>query len=274
MFHEPIAILTVIGSGTLVPDARRGSPALHLREGRRGMLLDCGPGTVHGLARHGVDWRALEVVAVTHFHADHVGDLASLLHAFRYDGRSARLTLVGPPGFRAFMGRMAALYGGRVLEPDFPLDVVELEAGASWSAEEWMSELACASTPHTPESVAYRVRGPWGALGYTGDTGPDDGVADHLAGCSVLVAECALSDPPELDTHLAPSDVARLAGSARPDLLVLTHVYPPRTPEEAAASVRTLYPGRVVPGYDGLRVRVGPMGVAPAPDVSEDGPVP
>jgi ribonuclease BN (tRNA processing enzyme) len=264
---DPVAVLTVVGSGTLVPDAHRGSPALHLREGGRGMLLDCGPGTVHGLARRGVDWRALEVVAVSHFHADHVGDLASLLQAFRYDGRSARLTLVGPPGLRSFMERMAALYGESVLEPDFPLVVTELVPGAAWSAEGWESELTCVPTPHTPESVAYRVQGPWGALGYTGDTGPDDRVVAHLEGCSVLVAECALSDPPELDTHLAPSDVARLAEAAHPDLLVLTHVYPPRTPDEAASAVRALYGGRVVAGYDGLRIGIDPSGVAPAPDV-------
>lgn len=260
--REVAATLTVVGSGTLLPDADRQSPALHLGLDGRGMLLDCGTGTVHGLARLDLPWRDIEVVAVSHFHPDHVSDLPGLLQAFRYVQRTRPLALVGPVGFLGFMQRMAALFGRSVLEPKHPIEVIELVPGAPWSGVGSWSELSCVPTPHTDESVALRVDGPWGSLGYTGDTGPDQRVAEHLSGCSVLVSECALADPPELDTHLAPSDVARLARAARPELLVLTHVYPPATPEEAVAAVHGAYSGRVVAGFDGLRARIDPAGVA------------
>ena len=46
-------VLTVIGSGTLVPSGRRSSPCHLLETEDSLLLLDAGPGAVHGLARHG-----------------------------------------------------------------------------------------------------------------------------------------------------------------------------------------------------------------------------
>ncbi len=102
--------------------------------------------------------------------------------------------------------------------------------------------------------MAYRVDGSWGAIGYTGDTGPSDAVGAFLSGCAVLVAECAIPDPPGRDDHLSPSGLADLARTALPDLLAVSHVYPPLTPERAAAEVRRLWAGDVVAARDGLRI--------------------
>jgi ribonuclease BN (tRNA processing enzyme) len=97
-------------------------------------------------------------------------------------------------------------------------------------------------------------------VGYTGDTGPSDSVNTFLTGCSLLVSECALDDPPEMDGHLSPRGVAALAAIARPELLVLTHVYPPQAPHSAARAVQQAYSGPVVAAQDGLRLMVDPEG--------------
>ena len=63
------------------------------------MLLDGGSGTLHGLARHRVDWPALTHVVVSHYHNDHVGDLSGVLFTLKYGLARAReepLTLIGP----------------------------------------------------------------------------------------------------------------------------------------------------------------------------------
>ena len=111
--------------------------------------------------------------------------------------------------------------------------------------------------------MAYRVETPSGVVGYTGDTGPSDAVGEFLAGCSVLIGECALTDPPEMELHLAPSGLARIASLADPDLLIVTHVYPPTRPADAALLVaQNGFGGKVVPGEDGLTVWI-----------DEDGPI-
>jgi ribonuclease BN (tRNA processing enzyme) len=252
-----VPTLTVLGSGTLVPDDEHHSAAHLVRADGAYILLDCGAGTVHGFARHGVAWRELTHVAVSHYHTDHVGDLPALLLALEYGTspkRAVPLTLVGPPGFAGFLEALGALPGSHVADPGFPLHVVELPPGRTYDHPEAGIRLSATPTPHTDESVAYRLDGQGFALGYTGDTGPSETVATFLARCDVLVAECTQADPPELDTHLSPERLADLAAVARPRVLVVTHVAPPATPESAGQAVSARWPGRVLPGRDGLVV--------------------
>lgn len=257
--------VTVVGSGTLLPDAARGSAAHHVQASHASVLLDCGSGTLHGLAACGIEWRRLTHVAITHYHADHVGDLAPLLFAMRNGLRGVRpepLVLLGPPGFGAFLERLAAAMGTYVLEPGFPLDVVEVESGAGYADPARDLHIGVCPTPHTDDSLAYRVQVEGEVVGYTGDTGPSDEVAAFLEGCGLLLAECAYADPSEGEGHLSPERLATLAERARPGLLVLTHVYPPMTPEAAAAEVGARYAGRVVAADDGMRFVPGPAGWA------------
>jgi len=244
---------TLLGSGTLLPDDARRSAA-HLVEGNGvRLLLDCGPGTLHGFARHGVDWPETTHVAISHYHTDHVGDLSALLFALKWGLQPARtreLVLIGPPGFMGFLGRLAEALGPHILEPGFGVQVVEHDG----SAFDLGGGLRLSSHPtrHTEESLAYRVDFADGALGYTGDTGPLPGLGEFLSGCDLLVAECAQPDPPALDIHLSPQGVAELASEAAPGLLVLTHVYPPLTPSEAERLVKAAgYRGPLVAPDDG-----------------------
>ncbi|MGD8602770.1 MAG: hypothetical protein PVF19_15565, partial [Gemmatimonadota bacterium] len=80
------------------------------------------------------------------------------------------------------------------------------------------------------------------------------------------ISECSLSDPPDMDRHLSPRLVAQLGAVSAPDLLVLTHVYPPLTPERAVEQVSRLYHGRVVAGRDGMRIVLGADGPAVDPN--------
>lgn len=272
-------LLTVVGSGTLLPHPERGSASFHVETAGHRLLLDAGPGTLHGLPRAGVDWRSIDTIALTHFHPDHVSDLPALLAAYRYEAIEQPLTLLGPRGLRGYLDRLAALHGAWILAPSRPTRVVELMEGEAWWSDGGAVGLRSATTHHTDESVAYRVtagaRAPSdgldspsdapAVLGYTGDTGPNTELHDFLRGATVLLAECALTDPPEIDTHLSPRSVAELAEAVDPELLLISHVYPPQTPEEAVDAVRRRYPGRVRSALDGLRVRLSGAGATVDP---------
>lgn len=272
--------VTVLGSGTLLPDAERTSAAHHVSVGHASVLLDCGSGAVHGLARHGIDWEALTHVAVSHYHPDHVGDLSALMFALRARAgareRAAHgveaspaqpLTLLGPPGFRAYLERAASVLGPHVLDPKRPLRVEELQPGAVFEDPDHGVRLEAHPTPHTEESVAYRLTHDEGTVGYTGDTGPSEHVAAFLQGVGLLISECAWAERGQGTGHLTLADVVELARTARPGLLILTHVYPPMTPDEAARRVGAGYDGTVIAGRDGLRVSKRPEGwtVDPGP---------
>ena len=269
---EPSPVLTVLGSGTALPDAGRRSSAYHLDLSAASLLLDCGPGTLHGLSEHGVDWERLTHVLISHYHNDHVGDLAALQFAMkqsRAPTRSRPLCLVGPRGFKAFLERLAAALGPHVLEPGFEVRVHELGPEDPHADPEAGLVIEAYPTPHTPESLAYRVSSAATTVGYTGDTGPSESVARFLSACQVLVAECAFADPPQWEGHLTPSLLAELARVARPDLLLLTHVYPGQSPDAAAAAVARGYDGPVLAARDGMKIVLG--GEAPTVDPNPAG---
>ncbi len=224
------------------------------------MLLDVGPGSVHGLARLGKPWWAVSHVVLSHYHTDHIGDLAHLLFALRWappEPRSDPLDVIGPPGLQDLIEHLAAAHGPFFREQSFPLRYTEQPRRGSWHAPGDVT-VSFHPTPHTEESVAMRVEGAGWTLGYTGDTGPDEDVGDFLAGSDVLICECGYGDPPPAPHHLSPRGVAALARAANPGLLVLTHVYPPLRPQDAPGEVAGAgYGGRVVAAEDGLALSLG-----------------
>lgn len=271
----------IIGSGVLLPDdARRSSGHWVSAEAIRGaetepeaeafrLLLDCGSGTLHGMGRDGLPWQELSHMVISHFHADHIGDLAPVLWALRWgargeDGRprGRPLSVLGPVGLQERMEAMAAAFGDWVLDPGFPLMVHEVEPGKRWRDPEAGLELVAHPARHSPEALAWRVEARGVSVGYTGDTGPLPELGSFFRGVRVLVAECALRAPDDLGLHLSPESLAGIAQVAAPDVLVPVHLYPEVNPVELPDLLRDAgYTGRVEMGRDGLALAAGPAGV-------------
>lgn len=258
--------LVVVGCGTVVPEADRGCSSYWAEVDDSLVLLDCGPGAVQGLARRRLPWFALTDLVLTHFHADHVGALPGLFFAFKHglpDRRAEPLVVWGPAGTRDLFEGLAAVLGDYLLDPGFPVAIREL---APNEEAELMGggRLHTHKTPHTDESLAIRIDGARSGLGYTGDTGPSETLGPFMRGVGLLVCECSLLDAEVGDNHLSPRRVARIAAAARPDILLLTHVYPHvREGEDVVELVRSAgyADGDVRLASDGARL---PLGTASA----------
>ncbi len=252
--------LVVVGSGTVVPEADRGGSCYWLEAGETRALLDCGPGVVQGLARWGLPWHRITDLVLTHFHADHVGGIPGLFFALKHgllpESREAGLTVRGPSGTRRLFERLADALGDYLLDPGYPLRIEELGPGEAGELSDGLL-LRAHRTPHTEESQAVRIDGAV-SVGYTGDTGPSETLGPFMEGVELLVCECSLRDREVGDNHLSPSRVARIAGDARPDRLLLTHVYPHLRRLDVAAMVREAgYDGAIELARDGLEIRLG-----------------
>jgi ribonuclease BN (tRNA processing enzyme) len=278
--------LVTVGTGTVSPHPRRASASHWVEVGQRGsgevgkkerdgfptaplprfptLLMDCGAGTVHGLARHGLPWQSITHVAITHFHADHLGELPALLFAMKYgamETRTAPLTIIGPRGLRHRLDGFAQALGDWVTAPGFSLDVREIFPSAQHPTPgtQLVSgiTLSCCKTPHTDESLAFAVETSEARLVYTGDTGPSEALGDWARGCDALLAECSLPDDRAMDIHLTPTTAGALAARAQAKTLILTHLYPPVETVDIAGIAGKFYGGPVVVAQDGMAFTIG-----------------
>jgi ribonuclease BN (tRNA processing enzyme) len=245
--------LTTVGTGTAAPAAGRVQSGHLVEAGSVRLLMDCGSGIATRLADLGAPWQTISHLALTHFHADHIVDLPTLLFGWRYGQlppRSIPLEIIGPLGTVQLLSRLAAVFGDGLVALGFPISVRELapDTGADLGDR---VELSCRKVPHTAESVAYSVERDGRRIVYTGDTGPDPGLGDWARGCDVLLAECSLPEAMAMATHLTPRQCGALGAAARPGTLALTHFYPPVESVDIRGEVGEHFDGPVVLATDG-----------------------
>jgi ribonuclease BN (tRNA processing enzyme) len=245
--------LTTLGTGTVSFSPTRVCAGHLLQGGDVILLMDVGSGVCHRLAALGLPWAEITHVAFTHFHTDHIADFATLLQGWRYGQlppRSAPLTVIGPVGLDALLGRMADLNGSWMREPGFPFVVAELAPGASHDLGGGMT-IGATKVPHTAESVAYSVTRGGRRVVYTGDTGYDPMLAEWARGADLLLCECSLPEEMAIAEHLTPAQCGLLAAAALPGHLVLTHFYTPVERTDVRAAVAAHYAGPVSLAEDG-----------------------
>lgn len=222
------------------------------------ILLDCGSGALRTLETLGRPWQDVTQIVISHFHTDHVADLAPLLFALKHGivpARTLPLRILGPHGLSAHMSALTEAFGDFVLKPGFPLEIHEIHQGEVWSSPGGSFTVKSQATPHTASSLAYRLESGDGVMGYTGDTGPDVSLGGFFEGCDVLVAECSNPVDGKALNHLTPATLAEIAGKAKPGLLISVHAYPPLDPMAVPDLVRNSgYPGWVLAGRDGVSV--------------------
>jgi ribonuclease BN (tRNA processing enzyme) len=244
--------VTTIGTGTAAPSPGRVCAAHLVETADVRLLLDCGSGSVHRMAQLGIDWMAITHLAVTHFHADHTTDIATLFFAWRYGAipwRQLPIVVYGPAGTRDVIARIDAAFGGSFGTLGYAIDVREMAPGESADLGGVM--VSAHKVPHTPESVAYSIQAGANRVVYTGDTGRDASLGEWAAGSDMLIAECSLPESMKMATHLTPEDCGELAAQASPGTLVLTHFYPPVEAVDIRAIIGTRFPGPVVLAFDG-----------------------
>ncbi|HEY2374389.1 MAG TPA: ribonuclease Z [Gemmatimonadaceae bacterium] len=252
------ARFTTLGTGTVaLKDERSCAGYLYEADDVR-LLLDCGSGITRRLAEFGIAWPAITHVALTHFHIDHHGDLPTLVFAWKYGQlppRSAPLDLIGPIGTQALLERLSAAYGDWLLTPGFPITIREISPGETIQLSDAV-RLSAFKVPHTVQSVAYSIERRGWRVVYTGDTGPDEALADWARGCDLLACECSLPESMAIKEHLTPEQCATLAARAQPRYLVLTHFYPPVERVDILATVSTKHAGYLTLAEDGWQIEL------------------
>jgi len=248
--------ITILGSGTAVPDGQRGSPGLAVRSDDTLLFLDLGSGTLYRAARFGVDVRRVDGVLLSHLHPDHTGDLVPLLFAFRNPewSRLEALTIFGPQGLPEFFGSLEATYASWVAAEGYRREIKVLQTGRSSVKD---VRLRTCPVRHGPPAVAYELTdASERRLVYSGDTEYSNELAVFARDADLLILECSFPEGEDRPGHLTPSGAGRIAAEARCRRLLLTHFYPVCRGQDLVTPCRRVYDGSITLAEDGFVIEV------------------
>lgn len=243
-----------IGTGVGVPSLKRASPGLIVRIEDENLLFDSGPGTLRKMLEAGFTYQDVSRIFYTHFHVDHIADLAPFLFAAKYplSLREEELSITGPKGFKQFYDRLVQLYGSQILSEHYTLAIKEMENGEI-KGKGW--KITAAPVPHTEESIGYRIEDSEGrVLVYAGDCDYSAGLVELSRDAQVLILECSFPD--KVQGHLSPGLAAKVASEADAQKLVLAHLYPVCEQEEILTPCEQEFSGEVIIAHDLLRLEV------------------
>ena len=92
--------IALVGAGGFMPMHNRFLTAMLARYNGRMLLVDCGEGSQIMIRRVGWGFKDIDVICLTHFHADHITGLPGLLLTIGNSGRTEPVIIVGPKGVR------------------------------------------------------------------------------------------------------------------------------------------------------------------------------
>lgn len=220
--------LIILGSGYFIPTKDRNSSGYLLEIGGESILLDSGSGTLRQLIRSGHSIWEISKIFYSHFHLDHISDLAPILFTRKYSKPDScderELSIFAHPDFNKFIETFENLYGQWINNPDYPYKFHPIMPGEhSFN----MFDVSVFKGNHTDQSLMYRFKDKAGkSLIYTGDTGFSDALFEASQNASVLLIECSSSDSNPVDGHMTPSELSTLIHESRPELTLLTHISP------------------------------------------------
>jgi len=226
-----------LGTASAEPTAEDGYTSFLIEAGSHLMLVDASGNAVQSLLRAGRDPLSLEILVLTHHHADHLGGYPSLLQSSSCLGRRQPLAVLCAEPCRT---RVRGLH--ELLELDPPDCGFPVVLDESFRAPDL--EIRLLPGNHSVPTSMVWVGDGQGCLLYSSDTAPSPAVAAAARGCDTLIHEAtfpqAQAADPAHSGHSSALSAGRAAAAAGVSRLLLCHVgwrkypYPAAVTEEAS----------------------------------------
>jgi ribonuclease Z len=236
----------LLGTGSPMPDAKRGGPATLVKAGATQILVDAGRAVVMRLTGAGSLPIFLSGVLITHLHSDHLTDLNDVITThYIMSQAETPLHIYGPPRTQEVVNGILAS-----LAPDISYRLAQVSVG---------------QTNHAPvePTVSYRIEHEGKSVVLGGDGIPCETLDAICKGADAYVQTVIRAELVGLvknkrfldilDYHSTVEQAAQTATRAGVKKLILTHYVPsiqPGQEEEWRALAAAHFAGEIVLGDD------------------------
>ena len=141
--------IALLGTGGMMPLPNRFLSSAMIRYKKQTILIDCGEGTQVTLKMLGWGFKNIDILCLTHFHADHVSGLPGFLHTVANSGKTTPLTIVGPCGLKHVVESLLVIARG------LPFSIIYKEIEESTTIIFDEIEISCLFVDHRITCLAY-----------------------------------------------------------------------------------------------------------------------
>lgn len=109
--------VTLLGTGGMLPLKDRWLTSCILSCEGHSILVDCGEGTQIALKNTKCKLKPIDLICITHFHADHISGLPGFLLSMGNEGREEPVTIAGPEGIEKIVKSIC------IIAPNLPFEL-------------------------------------------------------------------------------------------------------------------------------------------------------
>ena len=277
--------VTLLGTGTPIPDPDRFGPSTLVEAGNQKLLFDAGRGVPIRVRQLGFRESKIDVVFLTHYHSDHTAGIPDIwLTGWLGNSRQKPFRLIGPVGAKSLMANLESAYALdikiRLVDEKLPPEgiataVEEFEKDGVVYDNDGVKVIAF-TVDHGADikpAVGYRIEYKGHAVVISGDTRYNQNVIKYGTGADLLIHEVCIVRPELLsnpffkrvvDHHTTPREAGQVFSLAKPKLAVYSHLVflasdkvPRATVDDIVAGTRETYDGPLQVGVDLMSFEIG-----------------
>jgi len=145
----------MLGTSASLPSKQYHTSCMAVKYGKS-MLFDACEGVQRQLMKYNISFASIDVIFLSHLHADHFLGLFGLVQSMNLSTRAAELVIYGPKGTAKFLD---TVFATRELRPNFPVKFVEIAASKKPFYETELFTVSAFSANHGTNALGYVLEG-------------------------------------------------------------------------------------------------------------------
>jgi ribonuclease Z len=259
MFKRCEMKLTILGSGTFVPQLNRNCSSYLIEIGNEKIMFDFGRGTIHNLLKLKTNLYDLDKIFISHMHTDHSSELPPFISFVIDNPEKKKLkdkyTIFGAKGTKKRISKLLESFNLHKHKNIGRIQIKELSDKEIVKGKNWKIKVFKTKHGGNLDCLSYRLESKKKVLFYLGDSAYSKELIEGCQNSDVAVLEATLPERWKSKEHMNGREAGKLATRANVKNLIVTHVANTYLPE-VKKDIRKEYKGKFSIAKDLMKIKV------------------